>query len=78
MNPQAALDAPRFRWDEGLKVAVEDGIDTSLIDALKEKGHDILIEPRGSSFGRGQIILKKGDYYECGTETRCDGMIAYE
>ncbi len=78
MNPQAALDAPRFRWDEGLKVAVENSMDPALIDALKEKDHDIVIEARGSSFGRGQIILKKGGHYECGTETRCDGLIAYE
>ena len=49
-----------------------------LIQQLKEKGHEITIEPRGSSFGRGQIILKKEDHYECGTETRCDGYIAYE
>ena len=78
MNPQEALDAPRFRWDEGLKVAVEETMNQDLIQQLKEKGHEITIEPRGSSFGRGQIILKKEDHYECGTETRCDGYIAYE
>ena len=78
LNPQEALDAPRFRWDEGLKVAVEETMPEALINLLIEKGHDIQIEPRGSSFGRGQIILKKEDHYECGTETRCDGYIAYE
>jgi gamma-glutamyltranspeptidase / glutathione hydrolase len=78
LNPQEALDAPRFRWDERLKVAVEVSMPKALINLLIEKGHDIQIEPRGSSFGRGQIILKKEDHYECGTETRCDGYIAYE
>jgi gamma-glutamyltranspeptidase / glutathione hydrolase len=78
LNPQEALDAPRFRWDEGLKVAVEESMPKALINLLIEKGHDIQIEHRGSSFGRGQIILKKEDHYECGTETRCDGYIAYE
>jgi gamma-glutamyltranspeptidase/glutathione hydrolase len=78
LNPQEALDAPRFRWDEKLKVSVEDTMDQSLIQALKDKGHDIKIETRGSAFGRGQIILKKDGYYLCGTETRCDGVIAVE
>ena len=78
LNPQQALDAPRFRWDEKLKVSVEDTMDQELIQALKDKGHDITVEQRGSAFGRGQIILKKDGYYICGTETRCDGVIAYE
>jgi gamma-glutamyltranspeptidase/glutathione hydrolase len=78
LNPQQALDAPRFRWDEKLKVSVEDTMDQELIQALKDKGHEITIESRGSAFGRGQIILKKDGYYICGTETRCDGVIAYE
>jgi gamma-glutamyltranspeptidase/glutathione hydrolase len=78
LNPQQALDAPRFRWDEKLKVSVEDTMDQELIQALKDKGHDITIESRGSAFGRGQIILKKDGYYICGTETRCDGVIVYE
>ena len=77
MNPQAALDAPRFRWDSGLTVALEDTMNPRIIAGLNERGHDVKVEPRGSGFGRGQIILKKEDCYEVGTETRCDGHIAY-
>jgi gamma-glutamyltranspeptidase/glutathione hydrolase len=78
MNPQESLDAPRFRWDEGLRVSVEDTMPEFIISKLEERGHIVNIEERGSSFGRGQIILNKGDHYLCGNETRCDGTIAYE
>lgn len=77
MNPQEALDAPRFRWDKGLIVALESTFDDYVIEALKEKGHDIKVELNHGGFGRGQIILTRENGYEVGTETRCDGHIAY-
>lgn len=77
MNPQSALDAPRFRWDEFNQVALENTFNQNIIDYLINRKHDIKIEPRSSSFGRGQIILKKDQHYLVGTETRCDGHIAY-
>ncbi len=77
MDPQTALDAPRFRWDEALDIAVENTFDLNIIKQLKMLGHIINIEKRGSSFGRGQIILKEKNGYKAGTETRCDGFIAY-
>lgn len=77
MNPQAALDAPRFRWNEKLHVSLEHSFDTYVAQRLQEKGHHIQFDVRSSGFGRGQIILKRGTHYEAGTETRCDGHIAY-
>jgi len=77
MNPQSALDAPRFRWDQNLDVSLENTFSEDILNALKEKGHAIKFEPRGDKFGRGQIILKKDDHYLAGTETRCDGHISY-
>ncbi|XMB72068.1 gamma-glutamyltransferase [Mycoplasmatota bacterium WC30] len=77
MNPQSALDAPRFRWDQNLDVSLENSFNEDILNALKEKGHAIKFEPRSDKFGRGQIILKKGDHYLAGTETRCDGHISY-
>ena len=77
MNPQAALDAPRFRWDEKLNVSLENSFDIYIAQKLREKGHHITIDLYGCGFGRGQIILKENDHYVCGTETRCDGYIAY-
>lgn len=77
MSPQAALDAPRFRWDQDLQVAIEPGFDQSVASFLRDRGHVLKIESRGSGFGRGQIILKHNNMYTAGTETRCDGHIAY-
>jgi len=77
MNPQSALDAPRFRWDQGLTVALEESFLDKFRADLVARGHEIRDEKRGSSFGRGQIILVEDKHYIAGTETRCDGHIAY-
>jgi gamma-glutamyltranspeptidase/glutathione hydrolase len=77
MDPQAALDAPRFRWDEGLKVGVEHSFDQYTAQKLRELGHHIAIDLYGGGFGRGQIILKVKEGFIAGTETRCDGTISY-
>lgn len=77
MHTQAALDAPRFRWDKDLKVAVEHHFDPYVAQKLHQLGHHISIDLYGGGFGRGQIIKKLEQGYEAGTETRCDGTIAY-
>jgi gamma-glutamyltranspeptidase/glutathione hydrolase len=77
MDPQSALDAPRFRWDEQKTVALEPAFPKSVVQFLKDSGHEVKIEPRSSAFGNGQIILKKDQHYLIGTETRCQGHVAY-
>lgn len=77
MDPQAALDAPRFRWDEKLKVSVENTFDVYKAQKLRELGHHINIDLYSGGFGRGQIIKKTKNGYIAGTETRCDGTISY-
>lgn len=77
MDPQQALDAPRFRWDEKLKVSVENKMDTFIAQQLQKRGHHITIDVQSGGFGRGQIIKKTKNGYIAGTETRCDGFIAY-
>jgi gamma-glutamyltranspeptidase/glutathione hydrolase len=56
MSPQAALDAPRFRFYEGKRVALEQGIFEEVKDSLIERGHGIVRGER-SEFGGGQVIL---------------------
>ena len=59
LDPQAALDAPRFRVDEqgSSRVAVEDGVPLRTRQALAALGHDVRPEPTFSpGFGGGQII----------------------
>ena len=78
LNPQQALDAPRWQWMEGLTFTVEPDFNKRIIESLIKKGHDVKIDPHLGSFGRGQIILKDvhKDSYVGGTEKRCDGTIA--
>jgi gamma-glutamyltranspeptidase/glutathione hydrolase len=77
LNPQDALDAPRWQWTNDKIIKVEQSFPPHIIQELIEKGHEIIIDPDYSSFGRGQIIWKTDDGTLCGgTESRCDGYIA--
>lgn len=77
MNPQSALDAPRWQWISGKKVLVESEMPKELVRSLIERGHEIKVAENRLSFGRGQIILKKDNgVYAGGTEPRTDGCVA--
>ncbi len=82
LNPQAALDAPRFRWINGRTVQVEHTFPHSLAHSLKRMGHNIVYgQVDDTDFGRGQIIWQHKDgekniHYMGGTEPRTDGQIA--
>ncbi|MFP4052090.1 MAG: gamma-glutamyltransferase family protein [Thermoplasmata archaeon] len=75
-NPQAALDAPRWRWDEGKKVNAESSMKNHIVRGLVRKGHDMKYAVHSGGFGRGQIIWKEDDVLAGGTEPRTDGHIA--
>lgn len=78
LNPQAALDVPRWQWVGGKKVQVEPNFPNYLVQALQRKGHDIKVMTNGDSFGRGQIIWKDSEtgVLSGGTESRTDGAVA--
>jgi gamma-glutamyltranspeptidase/glutathione hydrolase len=78
LNPQQALDAPRWQWMEHKLFTVEPDFPKSIINQLVKRGHEIKVDPNLGSFGRGQIILKDFNLktYIGGTEKRCDGTIA--
>lgn len=77
MNPQEALDAPRWQWVGDKTIEVEENIPHNIIDDLIKKGHDIKVQSDESGFGRGQIILRTEENSLCGgTEHRADGHIA--
>jgi len=77
LNPQAALDAPRWRWDEGRSIAVEEDMPERIVRGLAERGHQIRLEPKGSGFGRGQIIWRdESGVLAAATEPRADGAAA--
>ena len=77
MNPQEALDAPRWQWTGGMKVAVEPGFPASEAQALQAMGHEVVPEVSSNGFGRGQVIWRTEDGSLVGaTEPRTDGCVA--
>ena len=77
LNPQEALDAPRWQWTGGKNVEVEASFDKTVVEDLKQRGHDIKVMEEFTSFGRGQIIVRQPDgVYAAGTEPRTDGVVA--
>lgn len=77
LNPQAALDAPRWQWLGGKKIEVERGIPQALIDGLTARGHEVSVNADPLPYGRGQIIWRNEDGVLTGaTEPRADGVVA--
>mmetsp|Transcript_35488 Transcript_35488/g.56775 ORF Transcript_35488/g.56775 Transcript_35488/m.56775 type:complete len:106 (+) Transcript_35488:1884-2201(+) len=84
MDPQAAIDAPRFCIKDGTsngEVAIEEGIEEHVIEKLVKAGHRILKGGvvRGfdrSVFGRSQIITRNRETgVLCGgSDGRADGL----
>jgi gamma-glutamyltranspeptidase/glutathione hydrolase len=78
MDPQAALDAPRFRVDEqgGPRVAIETGVPLKTREALAKMGHNVLPKPTFAPiFGGGQVIAVDPEtgVLRGGSEPRLDG-----
>lgn len=77
LNPQSALDAPRWRWIKDKKVELEMGVPEHLAFALADKGHQIEWAMGSDGFGRGQIIIRlENGVLAGGTEPRTDGAVA--
>lgn len=72
-NPQAAIDAPRWRVKEGLKVSVEQEFNKETIKGLTELEH-IISKDFFTGFGGAQIIYKLDDGYLAASEPRKDGQ----
>ena len=77
LNPQAALDAPRWQWTGGRTIEVEPSVPQEVIDGLRAKGHTIVVNSNAMAYGRGQIIWRNEDGVLMGaTEPRADGTVA--
>jgi len=78
LNPQAALDAPRWQWTQGKNFDVEHHFPRHIAQELASLGHRISVPLESGSFGRGQIILRdpESGVLVGGTESRTDGAIA--
>ena len=77
LDPQQALDAPRFQWLRDGSVTVESRFDPELARALRRMGHDVRVDLNTASFGRGQMIRRlENGVLVGGTESRTDSSIA--
>lgn len=77
-NPQAACDAPRWRFNEGLSINVEPHMPAATLAALQARGHQIGdIHDSYQDFGAGQFIWRLGDPgvdgYVAASDPRRDG-----
>ena len=80
-NPQAACDAPRWRFNQGLEINVESSMNPQAVQGLKDLGHHVdVINDSYQDFGAGQFIWRAGDPkvegYVVASDPRRDGLAA--
>jgi gamma-glutamyltranspeptidase/glutathione hydrolase len=77
MNPQAALDAPRFKVNAGTSIDLEASASPALREGLIALGHELVAIPDSyMDFGAGQLVLKCESGYVAGSDPRRDGQAA--
>ena len=76
MNPQQALDAPRWQWTGGKTIQVERGVSPQIVEALRALGHEVQVVEDSINMGRGEIILWDGEVLIGAAEPRCDGTVS--
>jgi gamma-glutamyltranspeptidase/glutathione hydrolase len=80
-SPQAACDAPRWRYNAGFNLNVETGMAAATVQALGARGHRIAaVSDSYQDFGAGQFIWRMGDPqvegYVAASDARRDGQAA--
>ncbi|MCH2136198.1 MAG: gamma-glutamyltransferase family protein [Phycisphaerales bacterium] len=74
-NPQAALDAPRWRFEGGLRVSVEPQMPDAVVESLRSMGHKVHVaKARDVSFGGGQIAMRHAGAWMGASDCRRDGQ----
>ena len=77
MNPQAALDAPRFKVNADQSIDLEASAPRELREGLIARGHVLAAIPDSyMDFGAGQVIVKTGNGYVAASDPRRDGQAA--
>jgi len=77
-NPQAACDAPRWRFNQGLSLNVERSMRADTLAGLQSLGHQFEgLDDSYMDFGAGQFIWRQGDPgiegYVAASDSRRDG-----
>lgn len=77
-HPQAACDAPRWRFNAGVEINVEQSMHPATVQGLMDRGHQVeVINDSYQDFGAGQFIWRLGDPavdgYVAASDPRRDG-----
>ncbi len=80
-NPQAACDAPRWRYNPEGELNLEPGTPADAVQGLRERGHRIApLRDSYQDFGAGQFVWRLGDPastgYVAASDPRRDGLAA--
>ena len=80
-NPQAACDAPRWRFNLQKKLNLEPGVPAATVQGLQQRGHVLdNLQDSYQDFGAGQFIWRLGDTavegYAAASDSRRDGLAA--
>jgi gamma-glutamyltranspeptidase/glutathione hydrolase len=80
-NPQTACDAPRWRYNAGLEINVEQQMRADTVAGLGALGHRMeVINDNYQDFGAGQFIWRMGnpgvEGYMAASDARRDGLAA--
>jgi gamma-glutamyltranspeptidase/glutathione hydrolase len=73
-NPQAASDAPRWQVREDGALMLERGFEPHVIEGLREKGHEVVLDHAPHVFGGAQLISRVGDGYCGASDHRKEGL----
>jgi len=74
-NPQAAIDAPRFRLVRGLEVNVEAHFPVATLEALTRRGHRLTSIAEGyMEFGCAQMAMRLEEGYLAASDARRDSL----
>ncbi len=80
-QPQAACDAPRWKWNAGLQIELEPTLPAEVGEALARRGHELVsVDDSYMDFGSGQFVWRLGDPavdgYVAASDSRRDGLAA--
>ncbi len=73
-NPQAACDAPRWQVREDGALRLESGFDRDVIEGLRGRGHELVLDNPPHAFGGAQLITRLADGYCGASDHRKEGL----
>ena len=75
LNPQSAIDAPRWQVMDDGSILLEPGFPDSTVTALAARGHRVRVDTTGETFFGGAQMAWRGDgSYIAASDPRRDGQ----